>query len=111
MLEYKSPSISSYKRDIEEGQRFDIQRDDFILAFGLENFYTGVKDDPRFVQWYATYNSADSDGKSKEKNFPMHKCTDAELAKFDPPEKDSEVKVRQYIKNRSFYCFDLPESD
>ena len=39
----------------------------------------------------------------------MHKCTAAELAKFDPPDKDAEIKVKKYIKNRSFYCIDLPE--
>ena len=39
----------------------------------------------------------------------MHKCTEADLARFDPPAEESKAKVDLFIKSRSFYCFDLPE--
>ena len=109
LLEHKSPSIATNSHSIEEGARYDAQRDDFVMAFGIENFAEGIKDDPRFTQWLASYSTADSDGNYQERYYPMHKCTDSEYAKFYPPDNDSKVKIELFKKSRSFYCFDLPE--
>ena len=109
ILEYKSPSITTNSHSIEEGARYDAQRDDFVMAFGIEHFFDGIKDDPRFTQWFVSYKTGDYDGNYQERNYLMHKCTDSEYAKFYPPDNDSKVKVELFKKSRSFYCFDLPE--
>ena len=60
-----------------------------MIAFALENFFEGLKDYTRFVQWVAKYAYVQSDGIYKEVLYPMHKCTDEEMAKFYPPSEDS----------------------
>ena len=109
ILEHNSPSIIANSHSIEEGARYDAQRDDYAMAFGIGNFYEGIKDDPRFTQWLVSYNTADSDGNNQARHYLMHKCTDSEYAKFYPPDHDSKVKFELFKKSRSFYCFDLPE--
>ena len=109
LLNRKSPSITSYTQSVEEGSKFDTNEEDFVIAFALENFFDGLKDDPRFVQWIAKYSYAESDGTYHVINYPMHRCTDEEMAKFDPPDQASKVKVERYKQVRGFYCFEMPE--
>ena len=40
----------------------DTSEDDFIMAFALEDFYSGSLNDPRYVRWTARYITAHEDG-------------------------------------------------
>lgn len=109
MNEYKSPSITAFSQTVEEGARFNPGQEDFMMAFAIEHFIDGVKDDPRFLQWIMNYSFADKDGKYTAVSYPMHPCRPDEMAKFYPADYSSQKKVEKFTREGGLYCFDLPE--
>ena len=109
LYEYKSPSITAFSQKIDEGARFNPAQEEFMMAFTIEHFQEGVKDDPRFVQWILNYSSADKDGKYSIISYPMHQCRPDEMAKFYPADFSSTKKVEKFKKEGGLYCIDLPE--
>ena len=37
LSEYKGPSISTYSQESEDGNRYDLKNDEFMLAFAIED--------------------------------------------------------------------------
>ena len=65
---------------------FSIPESDFMLAFTLEDWLTGVKDDPRYIQWIVHEYRMTEEGDHEFKYYPTHKCTDEEFERFYPVE-------------------------
>ena len=93
---------------VEEGETFDVEASDFAIAFALEHYVDGVKDDPRFVQWLVKYSFADEEGNYSAINFPMHRCTPEYMERFNPPDNSSREKIEKYKKEGGLFCFELP---
>jgi len=64
------------------------EHDDFMMAFGLHGFYSGLKADPRYIKWVARHFISE-EGRITERLIPMHPCTEEDFAKFYPPDKRS----------------------
>ena len=78
MYEFKSPTINQFTQTLDEEATeafFDTSKDSFMIAVGIDHFLDGIKDDPKFVQWVATYFRVDEDGNKFEDNYPMHRCS------------------------------------
>lgn len=83
------------------------QNEDFMMAFVLTNFINGeVKEDPKFVKWYAEYVIHD-EGEVNYEELPMHRCTEEEMARFHPPTKKSAGLVKKYKELNAFMCLDM----
>ena len=56
LFDKKNPAIVSFKQEIEVGQEnsFEIT-DDFMLAFGLDTYNSGIRNDERYVKWVARH--------------------------------------------------------
>ena len=50
--------------------------EDFMVAFTMEHWSTGIKDDPRYLQWLAYEYSALSSGNYSLIWHSTHRCTD-----------------------------------
>ena len=112
MYEFKSPTINQFTQTLDEESAeafYDTSKDSFMIAVGIDHFIDGIKDDPRFVQWVATYQGVDDDGNSFEANYPMHRCTPEDFEKFYPPDHDSEIKIEKLKKAGGLFCIDLKE--
>ena len=59
LLSKQNPQVNVYvERDVyDESDEWNAgEDDDFIMAFTVGDFVTGeVKDDPKFVKWFANY--------------------------------------------------------
>lgn len=56
--------------------------EDFMMAFTLTHFIEGeVKDDPKYVKWYAEYVEQAS-GNFTYSEVPVHRCTEEDMARF-----------------------------
>ena len=112
MYEFKSPTINQFTQTLDEEATeafFDTSKDSFMIAVGIDHFLDGIKDDPKFVQWVATYFRVDEDGNKFEDNYPMHRCSLEDFEKFYPPDHDTEIKIEKLKKNGGLYCIDLKE--
>ena len=49
LLNRKNPSLTSYSEAIGADEFYDTQNEDFMMAFTLENWISGAKDDPRYI--------------------------------------------------------------
>jgi len=90
-----NPSINTnvQKDHFKPDDIFDAKERRFMLAVTLADYYTNeVKDDPRYVKWFANYAEHDK-GKKKERELPMHRCTDADYEKFYPVDEVSAERV------------------
>ena len=57
LFDFKNPAIAIFKQEIEAGQEnsFEIT-DDFQMAFGLDTYENGIKNDERYVKWVARHS-------------------------------------------------------
>ena len=59
-----------------------------MLAFAAENFDSGeFLSDPRYVRWVMVY-AEKKKGILTSSYYLMHKCSEKEFARFEPPEND-----------------------
>ena len=56
----------------------------FMIAVGLNSFYSGAKSDPTYIKWFAR-KFVSTDGVITNEVLPMHPCTEEDFAKFYPP--------------------------
>ena len=56
MIERKRPSIITNidENAFIDGEEYNTQDENFMIAVGASNYITGKKDDPRYVKWVAT---------------------------------------------------------
>ena len=81
------------------------------FAFGIEgNIDRALKDDKRYVKWLVRALYKVSENERAERIIPYHRCTEADLDKFQPPSIDSAPLFEAYRSNvgshRGLYCFD-----
>ena len=51
LLSHKNPTMSSYAKAVDKDEKFDMANSEFMIAFALEHFETGPKDNPKYIQW------------------------------------------------------------
>ena len=75
------------------------------MAFALENWWSGPKDDPRYVQWVIQITTGESynDGIAF---YPMHRCTDDDFSRFHQFEDSSARKAEGLLASGSLWCVD-----
>ena len=67
-----------------------------MLGFGIENYFDGQKNDPRYIKWMVREYATNSDGEDISRYFPVRNCTAADFAKFYEPNTSSAKKVQDY---------------
>ena len=51
LLSRKNPTLSKNEEALEVGEIYETAKEEFMLAFTVEHWATGVRDDPRYIQW------------------------------------------------------------
>ena len=79
-MDNKNPSISVFESDLVASKEnsFPLSHENFMLAFGLRDFFSSFKNDERYVKWVARSYHVASDGQVTNSWFPVHKCTDSD---------------------------------
>ena len=54
LLSHKNPAISKYETAVEKDEKYDTANSEFMIAFALEHWKTGPKDDPKYIHWTVT---------------------------------------------------------
>ena len=96
LMERKNPLIVTNTVPLDSEEQINTGSDNFMMAFaavGKKN--KNVKNDPRFVRWYARFWQI-VDGEYSARNVPLNLCTDKEFAMFDPPE---DAHTAETVKN------------
>ena len=93
---------------MEEGVRYNVDQEEFMMAFTAVNYDTGVPlSDPRYVKWVTAYWERVG-GEWIINWFPMHKCSGAEMARFKNPENDLiATRVNKLQTGGHFFCLDF----
>ena len=97
LLEKHNPTVNIFSRenafDETEIWRAEDQRD-FMMAFAVTeaNNFRDVKDNPKYVKWFAILMHNES-GNQSPTGISMHKCSKNELNQFYEPRKDQSNKV------------------
>ena len=48
---------------VDESEVYKTSKEGFMMAFALQDYLTGqIKDDPRFIKWFAQYTTVSEDG-------------------------------------------------
>ena len=105
MLTRKNPTLIQTESDLEVGEKFDVANSDFMIAVATEQWLTGAKDDPRYINW-TMLQTVFIDNVEYRYWWPMHPCTDEEFARFYPVEEKAAIKVAKLHANNQFRCFD-----
>ena len=80
-------------------------REDFMMAFQAATWLDGVRDDPYYVKWMATYWIFEN-GEYSTRSIPMRDCTDSDFEKFYPPSKESKSQVDSFRNDGGLVCID-----
>mmetsp|Transcript_8518 Transcript_8518/g.10517 ORF Transcript_8518/g.10517 Transcript_8518/m.10517 type:complete len:124 (-) Transcript_8518:834-1205(-) len=109
MIEHHNPLINTRTNfNMLLDAEFDTSReDDFMMGFTMQTFgSSSVKDDPRFIKWFAvTYISID--GKlSTDKLIELKKCTEEDYDRFYPPERNSAPEFANIREQKGLFCLD-----
>ena len=102
LIERKSPLITTNATPLEAGERFNLGDEDFTMAFAVTNYIDGTpKSDPRYINWIFRVDSDDGDTEWQT----LHPCSEAELAKFDPPKSEAIAKEVEALQAGShLFC-------
>ena len=65
---------------------------DFMVAFALDHFSMGVRNDPRYFKFVQIFSHG-LNGHVKRTYYPVHRCKEEDYAKFYPVDSFSKVKV------------------
>ena len=93
-----NPLVSSFlkKNVFESDHALNFDDNNIRFAFAVEGYFDKeLKDDTRFVKGFARIKGL-KDGKSYEKLFPYHKCTENNYAEFAPPSPEAEGLLEIY---------------
>ena len=83
MLERKNPLISTNDVPSELSDEYDLDAEEFMMAFGLEDVNGKMLlHDPDYIKWVAGIWYWTE--KEESAFYPLHPCTDQEFAKFYP---------------------------
>ena len=109
MLERKSPEVVNFTDTgaINSDDFYDISEESsFQVAVGLKNYRTGIRNDPRYIQWVVASFEQKNVTDLSLSYVPLHECTPDDLAKFHPIEKRSEGQLNQLVAGKGLFCFD-----
>ena len=88
LVDRKNPLITRTRQDLSIDDTYDLNRDDFMVAFFFDGIYEeGIEFDPSRVKWVAQAARLREDGLQFE-SYEMHPCTQDELRKFYPPDSE-----------------------
>ena len=113
LMENRNPSITTFQQEIEANHDngFDLENEGFMIAFGIDTYSEGSKNDERFVKWVARNKIKTATGERFTHYIPIRNCTVADYAKFYEPIRSSASKVSDFKKNGGLYCLDLKDLD
>ena len=110
LMSRQNPQVNTYveREAFDESDIWYVEdAQDFMIAFAVTHFITGeVKDDPKYVKWFAEY-VIQKDGVYTYDEIPMHVCTEEEFARFHKPNKASSGLVSRYKEAKGFMCMDM----
>ena len=72
-----------------------------MMAFALESWITGPKDNSNYVQWVLQVNHGSAE-KTEFSFYPMHKCTDEEFSRFHQFNDASAAKAKKLEESGHF---------
>ena len=113
MLMFKNPTISTFDQEMEitSDNAFSLNGDDFMLAFAIDEYGGAVKNDERYVKWFARYITKKKGEDTKYDFFPVRNCTSEDYDKFFEPAKSSAQRIENLKEARAFYCIDYDSVD
>ena len=82
LMENRNPSITTFQQEIEanEGNGFSLANEGFMIAFGLDTYTEGPKNDERIVKWIARNRIKTAAGERMTHFIPVRNCTKADFA-------------------------------
>ena len=85
LVTFKNPSIATFDQEIEAGpdNSFQLDQDGFMMAFGIDTYGGGTKNDERYLKWIARYKVVDRLGQSKFRYVPVRNCSEADFEKME----------------------------
>ena len=109
LINFKKPSIASFYQDLDVGPEnaFNLGSDGFMIAFGIETYIDGLRNNPRFLKWIVRNRIVSSEGERKFIYHPVRNCTKSDFDKFYEPHKQVKHKIDSYKQNGGLFCVDL----
>ena len=99
MLTKKNPVLRTRKSPVGSDARYDVRDSDFMVAFAVEHWLSGWKDDLRYIQWVVNEIVYIDNVEAKFLFHSTHRCTDEEFARFYPVSDDAATKVANLQAN------------
>ena len=104
----KNPIISDNTLADYYGTHEPVNMGDFKIAVAVRGDSDGqIKNDPRYIKWIARMRNFE--GGESETPMPLHECSESDLEKFYPLDKNSQ-KLYDDLKISGtdlFMCFDM----
>ena len=110
LISRKNPIVSFFVEEqaLTSEQKLNLRDAGLRFAWTIEGYIDKKKKvDPRYVKYLVrTYGA--KDGKTYEKIFDYHECTEEELKQFAPPTRDAEFLLKELQENqdRALFCID-----
>ena len=113
MLSRHNPIVNTYlERDVyDEHFEFDIQDEDLMVAFTLEDYNTLItKNDTRYVKFFVQYSNM-TNGDRAMHEIGLHPCNDNDWPRFYPVETRSSGLLNRYLTREDSTLFCLNQED
>lgn len=96
LMEQQNPSIATFDQELELGadNAFELDDEDFMLAFGIDHYKEGLKNDERYIKWIARHKLVSAEGETTWRYFPVYNCTQSDFDRFYEPALSSQRKIR-----------------
>lgn len=103
--------VTTYNDDeaFEEiGARVNLLENNFAVAFGIDHWQDGIRNDPRYVKWIAVEHMR-QDGQHHRIAHQLHACTEKDFDRFYPPSRDIAEEIIRWKDAKGLFCFDLEQ--
>ena len=98
LVRRKQPFINETSSPLIKGTSQKLSDENIMMAFSLENFYTGVpSDNSRFNRWYAVTYTVE-EGIWTSNYHLLDKCTEADFEKFYQAENEETKQKVETLK-------------
>ena len=97
LVQHDNPEINERfdQELLSKDEHFNTNEPGFMMAFGIEYFGVGTRNDPRYIKWVARHFLIE-DGKTNINYIPLHPCTEEDFTQFYPPDHASASQVKKY---------------
>ena len=109
LLTRKNPDFSSYSTLLDKDEKYDLANPEFMIAFALDHWKEGPKDNKDFIHWAVTMHTV-TELVTEEAQYPVHICTDEEFSRFYPIEDTAAKKVNGFQSKGKLLCFDAQKN-